>query len=171
MLINEVFDNPYSLVTDTPLTNVITNSIRKSGQGSSGLIVYEVSDDPQQFFILIAVNGAWEVHHQRLQNGHLVSGEHLRVNQGPNPRYVSTAIQLYRARLDRGHTIRVVGTSEMWPTYERVIDRMLKQKGRHYITDEVDQNYIGIDGETYVAQVLRPRGKFREMFKNIKLPV
>jgi hypothetical protein len=171
MLINEIFDSPYSLVTNTSMTNLITNSIREKDHGLSGLIVYEVSDDPSQFFILIMINGAWEVHHQKLYNGELVSGQYLNVNKGPNPRYMSTALELYRTRLDKGHKIRVVGTPQMWSTYQRSIERIVKNSDGTLITEPIDQGYVGFDGGKYISQEVKPRGKFREMFKDIKLPI
>ena len=174
MLINEVLDNPHQLKSGTEQTEFITREMRKQGLGVHGLMVYEAVEDPTQIFILVTVNGAWEVHHLLSKNGDYAGGSLLPSGQGrsgPNPRYLSTAIKLYEGRLNKGHHIRVVGTSAMWSTYRRVIDRMLKQTEGRYIADEVDESYCGIDGDTYIAQVLRPKGKFYEMFKEIKLPV
>jgi hypothetical protein len=174
MLINEVFDNPYTLKTGTSKTDFLKSAMRHDGVGLNGLMIYEVADDPTQIFILVAANGAWEVHHMIDRNGEITGGMILDPGQGrsgPHPRYLSTAIKLYQTRLDKGHTIRVVAEPSMWPTYSRVIDRMLKQQEGRYIADDVDENYRGIDGDTHIAQVLRPRGKFREIFKNIKSPV
>jgi hypothetical protein len=173
MLINEIFDSPYQLKTDTPQTKRLTKHLRSSGHGLNGLIVYQVADDPYQLFILVkASDGLWEVHHVTTYGGEYSSGEIKPQfsRSAANPRFISTALSLYQSRLDKGHGIRVVAgkDSGFWPTYQRVIDRMVKNSDGNLIAEPLDTNFTSMDGQKCIAQVVKPKGKFHEMFKNFK---
>ena len=126
MKLTEIFDSQYSLaLVDTNLRNAINQILRQDGFSST--MIYQVITDPSQIFILGVKDGAWEVHHAIAEPGKpFVSGDILTGARPANPKFIATAMNLYQTRLDKGHTIRVVGNSEMWPTYKKVIDRMLK---------------------------------------------
>ena len=136
--------------------------------------MFEVKNDDSQFIMTFySTDGAYEVHHFKIQNDAIYSGQILisakNRNFAANPRYISTAIRLYKKELSRGHKIRVVAdkASGMWPIYQRVIERLIDNK--NYEAEQIDTNYVGMDDKVYVAQVIKPAGKFTESFKNIHL--
>jgi hypothetical protein len=173
MLIQEIFDSPYSLKTDTEQTKQIGQWLRSNGHGINGLIVYEVIDDPSQIFILIkAKDGFWEVHHvyatpNGFQSGNIIDGS---VKQGANPRFISTAMALYQRRLDKGHGIRIVAKKDsgMWKTYEKIIDRIVKNSNGGLLAGPVDDNYNSVDDVPSIAQTVKNRGKFYEMCQTLR---
>jgi hypothetical protein len=173
MLINEIFDSPYTLKTDTEQTKEITTWLRSQGHGLNGLIVYEAADEPSQVFILIkSKDGFWEVHHVHVTKHGYQSGEFINGgnNQGANPRFISTAMMLYQKRLDKGHGIRIVAKKDsgMWKTYKKVIDRIVKNSNGGLLTGPIDDNFMSIDGVPSISQTIKNKGKFHETFKNFR---
>jgi hypothetical protein len=174
MLINEIFDNSYELDSGTSSALNFRNQLSANHPELRSLRIFEVKNDDSQFIMTFySSDDAYEVHHFKIQNGIIYSGQILNSarnrNFAANPRYISTAIQLYKKELSRGHKIRVVAdkASGMWPIYQRVIERLIDDK--NYEVDKIDTNYVGMDGKAYIAQVIKPAGKFTESFKNIHL--
>jgi hypothetical protein len=176
MLIHEMFDNPYALDSSTQTALTIKKQILSMNHNMRSLRVFEVVEHPEEFIMTFyAEDGIYEVHHLKAVNGIIQTGTILSAsknrNFAANPRYISTAINLYQNELKRGHAVRVVAdkTSGMWPTYQRVINQKIKKDG--YESDNIDTNYKGVDNGDYIAQVIRPRGKFKETFQNFRLSI
>ena len=172
MLINEIFDKPYELDPASPTALSIRDEMKAEYSDARSLRAFQVVEDPTQFIITFTRDGIFEVHHMKVQDEYLQSGKILTPVRNrafaANPRYISTAIKLYLVELARGHAIRIVANpnSGMWQAYERIIKRYAATH-RYDIGELVD--YIGIDGEKYIARVIKPRGKFTEMLQNIRI--
>jgi hypothetical protein len=173
MLLQEIFDKPYQLQTNTGQTQSFIDWLRDQGYGLNGLMVYEAIEDPRQVFILIkSDDGFWEVHHVLSTPDGYKSGDILGIGgkSAPNPRFISTAMSLYQRRLDKGHGIRVVAKKDsgMWPTYQKIINRIVKKSDGGHIAGPIDQNFVSIDGVPSIAQTIKNKGKFYEWFKTFK---
>jgi hypothetical protein len=175
MLLSKIFDNSYKLDASALRALAIKQHILSKHDNISSLRVFEVVEDPDQFIMSFYTDGRYEVHHlktidNRIQAGEIIPAEKNR-SFAANPRYISTALKLYLNELNKGHAIRVVAdkNSGMWPTYQRVIDRMVNKY--NYDTEDIDTNYKGVDDGDYIAQVIKPRGKFKETFNNFRLSI
>ena len=155
MTLDEIFDTQYALQPASPEIEKILNTHLRA-DGYTHTMIYQVVDDPTQIFMLLTKDGAWEVHHAIAEPGkNFISGLKIRQNDKPNPKFIATAINLYQSRLSKGHAVRIVGTYEMWPTYQAVINRLVKNNA--YIIDPV------IDLDNMKSQVIKSRGKFEEL--------
>lgn len=151
MRLDELFNATYTLVpTDDLLKKTIERQLRAGGLDN--ITIAQAQEDPRQVFMLGKSNDAWEVHHVLINNHRLVSGQILNATGHANPRFISTAIELYNSKLGSGDNIRVLGTKAMWPTYEKVIARMLK-KHPEYAADQPHE-YLN-HGIPAVSQLLK----------------
>jgi len=154
MKLSEIFDTDYALeFADPDISSAIKTALKKTGINSS--MIYQAVEDPKQIFVVAYIDGAWEVHHGFAEPGkNLVSGEILKEPKTANTKFFSTIAKLYKSRLDKSHPIRVTGTPEMWPTYKKVIDRMVADK-QYRMGDVVD---IVRDGRTLKSQEIHHEG-------------
>ena len=156
MKLEEIFDSQYTLkLADTAIKDMINPALRQDGFTST--MIYQVANDTTQIFMMGFKSGAWEVHHALAEPGKpFVSRNIINGSRSANPKFISTAMHLYQTRLDKGHTVRIVGNSAMWPTYKRVIDRMLKTN--KYVASEVTVN-----SNSEHSQTLATKGKLESL--------
>ena len=159
----EALDNPYPISQDTELAKKISEMIRSKYEIKiTGLNVYErtdvESDDHHRdIFIVFRYKGLWEVHHANYDIPRKpVSGVTLNLKSGPNPRFMSTILNLYKVRAPRG--IRIVASPVMLKSYLSILSRYLNRTGLKYDVSEIDDNYVGLDGETASAVTIKPSG-------------
>jgi len=155
MRLNELFNTTYKLV---PVEGLLKKTIERQlrAGGLDNITVTQAQEDPRQVFMLGKNNGAWEVHHVLIANQQFVSGRILNTAGHANPKFISTAIELYNSKLDSGDNIRIIGTKTMWPTYQKVIARMLK-KHPDFIADSPHE--YDTYGIPTVSQLLRRQGE------------
>lgn len=163
MKITEVFDRKWELEV-TPISKHVYSDLKNRGLGTSGLYVWSKKDEPNQVIFLINNEGYWEVHHTvATDDGDFISGDRLDSKTGgglkPNTGLIATAIELYDWPLSRGKRIRVTAPKDLWRTYDKVIDKMLKKYGERLKASEVDDGYVSMDGKTYSAKTLQFEGK------------
>lgn len=159
MLLFEVFDQPYELLSGTARTRSIAAWLAAHNSRINSVRVYEVVDDPRNIFIEFrGPDGYWEVHHAALRDRKFVSGKKLKLSAGAATQYIATAIQLYKQHLARGRAIRIVASraSNMWPTYRRVIARLLRGAEDSYEVSE-PYSYASVDGVPSTAVTIEPR--------------
>lgn len=166
MKIEEVFDKSYDLTMSGSVVDAVKAALTNDGIVQS--MVYQNQNNPDEVFISMNVNGAWEVHHNIFDRntGKFVSGKRLGKTTGANPRFISTALNLYKNRLSKGHSIRVVGTPDVWPTYEKAIEHILLRDKNQYDFGSVTTS-TNKDGEEIISQVISPKGKLESLNKNI----
>lgn len=160
----EILDHPYPVSNNTPLAIAVAAAVRKKyGSALTGLHVYArtdttASDYHADVFTVMRHQGLWEVHHTNYDDPtQPLSGQVLGLRDGANPRFMSTILQLYMRKINKG--IRVVATPSMMPTYLAVLQRLIKRSaGTHKLSD-VDTEYKGIDGVTYNAVTIREHAK------------
>lgn len=159
MLLFEIFDRPYALVTGTAATSSIAEWFRANNVPVSQVYAAEEEYPKHLFITLRSKDGYWEVHHAYKTGTRYRSGIKLGLGDRAQPRYIATALQLYKQHLDRGHPIRIVASraSGMWPTYKRIIDRMLRGRQVEFIVGEPDPNYIGVGEQPSIAVTIEPR--------------
>jgi hypothetical protein len=162
-ILTEVFDTKWELEV-TPTSNHVYTDMKRQGLGNGGLYVWSKKDDPKQIIILINNNGYWEVHHAvKNDEGEFISGDRLDPGQGggstPNTGMIATAIDLYDRVLSRGKRIRITAPKNLWRTYDKVIDRMMKKYGNRLKASEVDDNFTALDGSLCSARTLQFEGK------------
>lgn len=159
MLLFEVFDQPYELLTGTARTRKIADWLASHNSNINSVRVYEVVDDPRNIFIEFrGPGGYWEVHHALGTDSGYVSGKKLKLSAGAATQYIATLIQLYKQHLGRGRAIRIVATrdSDMWSTYKRVIARLLRGAEDSYDVSE-PQEYTSADDVPSTAVTIEPR--------------
>jgi len=166
MKLDEIFDTEYTLeFADPAISSLIKSALKQTGVNSS--MIYQALEDPKQIFILAYIDSAWEVHHAFAEPGkNMVSGEILKEPKAANPKFFSTIAKLYKSRLDKSHPIRVTGTPEMWPTYKKVIDRMVS--GKQYRMGEVTD--ITRYGRALKSQEIHHMGTFPSL-NEIMVPI
>jgi hypothetical protein len=160
MILSEIFDNSYTLRTNER-TDDLRSKLRDEYPYIRTMLVYQSAEDPDQFFLLTRIDGEWEVHHFLDTGAQYSTGVAHGIHDKPNPRWISTAIKLYRARLDKGNPIRIIAgaASGMWPLYQRVIQKMIDNSNGGLIADTPDHNYKTVGGEAAIAQTIKPAGK------------
>lgn len=161
MQINEIsFDQPWTLVTNTSRTDHVKQDLKNRGF-TGATMVYEKSDDPSQIIFLINVDGYWEVHHQHLnlKTGEFTSGQKINTGKTTNIGLPSTAKKLYQSRLDRGQRVRVTAPPELWKTYQKIIEKIVKDSNDRLKSGEIITNNVGIDGMPCVSQTISYHGK------------
>jgi hypothetical protein len=156
--ITEVFDNPYTLTQSGPRVDVVKNALVKDYPEKC--IVHQNVNNPDEFFIEVFNNGAWEIHHAVLTGKGdartLASGIRLDQSFGPTPRYISTAKSLLQKHIDKGHSVRIQSTNDNWNMYKNIMTRTLKdQEDRYDIGPE--ENFKGSAGQSMIAQTLTPK--------------
>lgn len=142
MRILEIFDTQHELIT-----NEYTRRLEKwlsDRNVDEELHVYVSSTDSSQVFIEIKQpDGYWEVHHTTIIRGKHYSGSRAK-DVGTQPstskatKYLTTAIQMYKNKLDSGEKIRLIITekSGMLPVYQRIIKRLIAGKENQYVVSE-----------------------------------
>ena len=161
MLVNEIFDQPYELETDTTITKAISNWTLAQNLDISGLRVYAVKNDTDNIFMMYRTNdGYWETHHAYKSEDVYRSGVKLGTDISAATKYISTVTLLYKQLLDRGSRIRILTTqtSGMWPTYQKIIKRLIRGAENQYNVGE-EQKSISIDGIPSVSMTIEPRGR------------
>jgi hypothetical protein len=160
MLITEIFDRPFELETDTPLTRAVANFFISKKLPLSGLRVYAARDDINNLFVVFKTSdGYWEVHHSYKTSQGYRSGIKLGSDLRSATQYIATAAQLYEQLLDSGRRIRVLTTerSGMWPVYQRIIKRLIRGAEDQYIVGEPTKT-ISADGVPSIGVTIEPRG-------------
>jgi hypothetical protein len=157
----EVFDSPYEVSTSGDQVTAVKDALKNDGITQS--VVYQNASDPKEFFIEICSNGAWEVHHNYIDDqGKFVSGLRLNRNSGANPRFISTALKLYRDRLNKGQSIRIVSTPELWTLYKKAINHILvNNKDQYNISAET--HTTDKDGRQVISVDIKPRSKLESL--------
>lgn len=160
MLITEIFERPFELETDTPLTRSVTNFFIHKALPVSGIRVYAARDDINNLFVVFKTSdGYWEVHHSYKTPQGYRSGIKLGTDLRSATQYIATAAQLYKQLLDSGKKIRVLTTarSGMWPVYQRIIKRLIRGAEDHYtVSDPIETT--SVDGRTAIGVTIEPRG-------------
>lgn len=165
MGIDEIsFERPWKMVSDTAHCRFVENEIRKF-VGRGLIEVWEKtkdsSDEPSNIVATFQYNGAWEVHHIKINiDGTIRSGgkNNSDASGSANIGFVSTMKQIYEKHLSRGRKIRIVTDSDLWQNYKIFVDRLIKTSGRKL--GEFNPNDIAFDGSPCVSQVIEHRGKF-----------
>jgi hypothetical protein len=177
MLIQEIFDNPFNLITGTEQTDKIKKLVYDKAPTVKNVSVFEVADDPKNVFIRFAYKGAWEIHHSY----NLTSGSINPMATAPNPRFVGTMIKMYEQCLDRGSKIRIVAAipainslgnrgKDMMDNYEKIA-KIIVSKRTGLEVSPVIENFVCADGEIGNAIEISPVGKFPKMLNSIKKSV
>lgn len=169
--INEIFDRPWELETNTLQTDVIKNKILKNGNGKGGLIVYQKKDDPSNIIFIIYNRGYWEVHHVYDDGSEYHSGTRFKpssmggLGSDINAGFVATAIKLYKELLDKGNGIRVTATTDvnekgksLWDSYSKFIKFWLN-KNPNFMAGPVVRDEYSIQGYPEISQTIRKYGK------------
>lgn len=142
MHILEIFDTQHELIS-----NEYTRRLEKwlsDRNIDEELHAYISRTDPSQVFVEIKQpDGYWEIHHTTIIRGKHYSGSRVK-DIGTQPstskatKYLTTAIQMYKNRLDDGEKIRLIVTdkSGMLPVYQRIINRLIRGNENKYIVGE-----------------------------------
>jgi hypothetical protein len=171
-ILDEHIGQPWTLVNSGVVAKHIQSDLLSKGIDRLTLKVSAKSDDPNHVIAAYRGNdGCWEVHHfYHSGDGEIKSGQRLsaseletRKNSGGSSGdgYLATAIEIYKSKLSKGYPVRVVASAEMWPIYERIIDRLLHDSSNSYEVKNIDHQYRGLDGNIYVAAKIGHRGKFK----------
>ena len=143
MRILEIFDTQHELISNE-YTRRLEKWLVDKDNIDEELHVYVSSTDSSQVFVeLKQPDGYWEVHHTTVVKGKHYSGSRVK-DVGTQPstskatKYLTTAIQLYKDKLDRGEKIRLIVTdkSGMLPVYQRIINRLILGNENKYIVGE-----------------------------------
>jgi hypothetical protein len=148
MRILEIFDTQHELIS-----NEYTRRLEKwlsDRNVDEELHVYASRTDSSQVFVEVKQpDGYWEIHHTTIFKGKHYSGSRVKdIGSQPNTakatKYLTTAIQLYKNKLDSGEKIRLIVTdkSGMLPLYQRIIKRLIQSNENKYIVGE-PQIYSG----------------------------
>lgn len=160
MILDEIFDSEYTLkrVDDGTLYETIKDAFINDGYDS--LSILQASEDSTQIFIVGVKDAAWEVHHTVAEPGKLfVSGEIISGNRPANPKFISTAMKIYKNKLDRLNRIRVVAVPVLWKTYKKVIDREVDMSKY-----DIGKPMTIVRGNTeMVAQEISPKSKLESL--------
>jgi hypothetical protein len=171
-ILDEHIGRPWTLVNSGAVAKHIQSDLLSNGIDRLTLKVSAKSDDPNHVIATYRGNdGCWEVHHfYHSGDGEIKSGQRLsaseletRKNSGGSSGdgYLATAIEIYKSKLSKGYPVRIVASAEMWPIYERIIARLLRDSNDSYEVKNIDHQYRGPDGITYVAAKIGHRGKFK----------
>jgi hypothetical protein len=126
MKLYELFDATYKLVPTEGILKARLERLLTLG-GLTDVSVMNAKENPEQIFMIGKNQGAWEVHHAVIAGQRFVSGQILNKSDRPNPKFIGTALNLYKSKVSNGENVRIIGTAEMWPVYEKVIGRIIKQ--------------------------------------------
>jgi hypothetical protein len=163
--ITEVFDKPWTLISNTVYTNAFKQMILDSENNNDGshLYVWQKDDDPTQLISRDFVNGFWEIHHTRVDwdTGEInVSSILMPKSLGgygkdyPNVSYYSTMISLYWDLIDRGLPTKIVSDDfEIFKKYNKVLEKAVKDKPNLVISDIATEMVNGI--KTYNRTVTK----------------
>jgi hypothetical protein len=167
MRIDEIsFSKPWNLISGTNNCYFIQSKIRD--HVPRGLIQVwekekESSTEDTNIIATFESNGAWEVHHIRIDSrGIIHSGRKNQVlaDRSANIGFISTAKKIYEDHLSRGRSIRVSSSLELWHNYEKFIDRIIRDTKYNVEKKKFNPNAVSFDGSPCVSQIIEPRGKF-----------
>ena len=174
MLIQEIFDSPFSLVTGTEQTNAIKKFVYNTAPSVKNVSVFEVVNDPKNVFIKYAHKGAWEIHHSY----NYTSGSINPMATSPNPRFIGTIMKMYEDCLNRGGKIRIVAAApgvnslgekekDMMNNYQKIA-KIIVDKRMDLVVGPVIKNFVCADGAVGSAIEISPIGKFSKMLNSMK---
>lgn len=161
MILDEIFDSQYTLIRiDNDLSEVIKSTL--IGDGYTRVSVYSTTEDPHQIFMTGVRDGAWEVHNTVAVPGkNFISGEIITGSGRANPKFIATAMNIYKRKLEELNRVRVISVPVLWKTYQKVINRMVNRD--KYEVGELIR--VTRDGTEMVSQEIRPKSKFESLGK------
>ena len=181
MKINEILDKsmnrPWPLITDNHMTNSIKSNLQKQMNLGPWTEVYQNANDPSDIIFTTFYKNAWEVHHTKIKNGQFVSGQRFAPasvgglgGNSPNTDFVSTAIYLYKDKLNNGYPVRVSAPppissnpdekgKHLWDAYNSFIDLQVRKYKGQLAASGVDKNHVDSMGNTAYARTLSRVGK------------
>lgn len=173
MRLDEIFDDPFELITDTPQTNDIKEFVLSHAPQAKNVSVFEASTDSKNVFIRYAYKGAWEIHHVY----NYTSGSINPLATSPNPRFIGTVKKMYDECLDRGGKIRILAAKPATKSQKNMMDnyktfvKIIAKKRTDITISPVIENFIGADGTVGSAIEISPIGKFSKMLNSLKKSV
>lgn len=155
--ITEVFDSPYDIKDGE--NDMVGFMMKMSAEmkGAKNVKVYDVGNSGDKM-ATFEHDGALEIHHLHSSG---IQGEMLKDSTKPNPRFVSTAIQIGKDHVESSGKVRIVGTPEVHQVFEPLAHKVGSRLGYNVTARKIDDTsfYSPFPVELHSIEITKKESK------------